>query len=134
MTPPKYIGLLSESPIRLAGLVSFSEETILDGRVPLIPIACNKLEFLSGPKLDYLILDLHESVIGSYSLHTILRAAVLNGPRPGRWRAAVLDLAHEFWGRPHRGIRVSLNNSRIRRSLWAIKPDSNGRTDPVSGL
>jgi DNA-binding NarL/FixJ family response regulator len=60
--------------MRLTGLVSIFDEPVLSGKIPLIPVVCSIRELLSGLKLDYLILDLHEPGSGSYYIRAILRA------------------------------------------------------------
>jgi DNA-binding NarL/FixJ family response regulator len=71
------IGLFSESPMRLAGLVSIFDQPVLSGKIALVPVICSIPEVLAGLTLDYLILDLHESGSNSHFIHAILRV------RPG---------------------------------------------------
>ena len=71
------IGLVSESPMRLAGLVSVFDQPVLSGNIPLIPVVCGMRDLFTGLTLDYLILDLHESGSNSHFIHAIFRA------RPG---------------------------------------------------
>ena len=68
---------MSDSPLRLIGLVSVFDQPVLSGKIPLIPVICSIKELLTGLALDYLILVLHESGSSLHSIHAILRA------RPG---------------------------------------------------
>jgi DNA-binding NarL/FixJ family response regulator len=84
------IGLLSDSPMRLAGLVSIFDRPILIGNVPLIPVVCSMQEVLTSSNFDYLILDLHEAGPLLNSIHAIHRARpetqvmVIGPPRDDR--------------------------------------------------
>ena len=75
--PRIQLGLISESPLRLAGLFSIFDLPVLSGKIPLIPVICSIPEVLAGLTLDYLILDLHEAGSSSHFIHAILRV------RPG---------------------------------------------------
>lgn len=50
------------------------DESVLEGKLHLTPVVCSVQELFAGPPLDYLILDLHDSPGGPYSIHAILRA------------------------------------------------------------
>jgi DNA-binding NarL/FixJ family response regulator len=75
MVPDLHIGLVSDAPMRLAGLASIFDPAVLDGKVALLSFFGNTTELLTLPALDYLVLDLHESSGGSEILLDIRRLA-----------------------------------------------------------
>jgi DNA-binding NarL/FixJ family response regulator len=71
---PIHIGLVSDEPIRLAGLTSIFEQPFREGKPPLRPIAGSIEELLGHPTLEYLVVDLHSSSGGMEILEVIRRA------------------------------------------------------------
>jgi DNA-binding NarL/FixJ family response regulator len=67
-----HIGLVSDSPMRLAGLVSVFDEPLLIGDHLLIPVVCSMEELLAGSTFEYLILDVHGPAIGARAIRAIL--------------------------------------------------------------
>ena len=58
---PIQIGLVSDQPIRLEGLVSIFELPATEGNAPLVPITGTLQEMLNRPELGYLVVDMHAS-------------------------------------------------------------------------
>ncbi len=115
IAPQKQIGLVSDCPMRIAGLVSVVDQPVLSGKIPLTPVICSVQELLSGLSLDYLILDLNESDSGPRYICDILRVhpgirLIIIGP-PGNddlalevitaGARAYLDLTSEIDGVRH---------------------------------
>jgi DNA-binding NarL/FixJ family response regulator len=71
---PVYIGLVSEEPLRLEGLLSIFDQPASDGHSPLLPVTGSLAEMLSRPALEYLVIDMHSSSSGLAILDTIRRA------------------------------------------------------------
>jgi DNA-binding NarL/FixJ family response regulator len=71
---PVYIGLVSDEPIRLEGLVSIFDQPAGDGCAPLLPITGTLAEMLARPTLEYLVVDVHEAPNGLVILDSIRRA------------------------------------------------------------
>jgi DNA-binding NarL/FixJ family response regulator len=71
---PIQIGLVSDQPIRLEGLVSIFELPATEGNAPLVPITGTLQEMLNRPELGYLVVDMHASPGGLAILDTIRRA------------------------------------------------------------
>jgi DNA-binding NarL/FixJ family response regulator len=67
------IGLVSDEPIRLEGLISIFEEGAHQGEPGLSPITGTIEELLAHPGLEYLLLDLHSSSQGLEILHSVRR-------------------------------------------------------------
>jgi|SRR5271165_1496313 len=74
---PIRIGLVTDEPIRLEGLVSIFEQPAQEGHAQLIPVAGTLEKLLKIPDLGYLVLDLSSSSIVVGTLKAIRRA------RPG---------------------------------------------------
>jgi DNA-binding NarL/FixJ family response regulator len=73
-TEPIEIGLVSDQPLRLEGLMSIFDQPSLAGDAPLRPIAGTLQEMLLHPSLEYLVIDLHGSPAGLALLDSIRRA------------------------------------------------------------
>jgi len=71
---PIPIGLVSDEPIRLAGLSSIFEQPAHEGKPPLLPVSGSIAELLAHPALEYLVVDLHSSSGGLEILEAIRRA------------------------------------------------------------
>ena len=71
---PIHIGLVSDQPLRLEGLVSIFDRPPSEGKPPLIPVAGALQELLSRPCLEYLVIDLDSSAAGLGFLDTIRRS------------------------------------------------------------
>jgi DNA-binding NarL/FixJ family response regulator len=71
---PVEIGLVSDHPIRLEGLLSIFEAPASTGNPPLRPLTGTLHEMLSRPTLEYLLIDMSESVGGLAVLDSIRRA------------------------------------------------------------
>jgi DNA-binding NarL/FixJ family response regulator len=74
---PIRIGLISDEPIRLAGLSSIFDQPARQGRAQLIPVIASLEELLCGSGFEYLVIDLSSSSSGLGTLEAIRRA------RPG---------------------------------------------------
>ena len=74
---PIRIGLVSDEPIRLAGLASIFDQPAQKGHAQLIPVIGSPEELLHGSGLEYLVIDLSSSSTGLAILDAIRRA------RPG---------------------------------------------------
>ncbi len=70
---PIRIGLVSDEPIRLAGLISIFDQPGQQGHPPLQPVAGTLEDHLSKRSLEYLVLDLHSSSVGLDALETVRR-------------------------------------------------------------
>jgi DNA-binding NarL/FixJ family response regulator len=71
---PVHIGLVSDEPIRLEGLLSIFDHPTLEGIAPLCPKAGALPELLALPSIEYLVIDMHEWPGGLAILDTIRRA------------------------------------------------------------
>ena len=71
---PTRIGLVSDEPIRLEGLISIFEQPPQPGKPPLAPIAGSISELLTDPAIEYLVVDLHASSSGLEIMDAIRRA------------------------------------------------------------
>jgi DNA-binding NarL/FixJ family response regulator len=71
---PIRIGLVSDEPIRLAGLASIFDQPALQGKPPLLPVVGSLEELLARTALGYLVVDLHSSSGGLETLDVIRRA------------------------------------------------------------
>jgi DNA-binding NarL/FixJ family response regulator len=71
---PVYIGLVSDEPIRLEGLVSIFDQPAGEGHAPLFPVIGTLSEMLARATLEYLVIDMHGSSGGLAILDTIRRA------------------------------------------------------------
>ncbi len=67
---PFRIGIVSDEPIRVAGIASAFEQPALAGKPQLVPVVGTVAELLSGNPLEYLVIDLHSSA-GLEALETI---------------------------------------------------------------
>ncbi|HUA99345.1 MAG TPA: response regulator transcription factor [Terracidiphilus sp.] len=72
ITGPIRIGIISDEPIRLAGLTSVFDQPGKEGRPPLQPVSGHLQELLSNRTVEYLLVDLHSS-LGIEALETIRR-------------------------------------------------------------
>lgn len=70
---PIHIGLVSDEPIRLAGLIGVFEDPPRNGHGSLIPVPGTLEEMLSSTAIEYLILDL-QSAGGLDALRLVRRA------------------------------------------------------------
>jgi DNA-binding NarL/FixJ family response regulator len=70
---PIRIGLVSDEPIRLAGLFSIFEVRAQEGKPSLLPVGGTLDELLSDQSLEYLVVDLHSSCCGLDTLDEIRR-------------------------------------------------------------
>jgi DNA-binding NarL/FixJ family response regulator len=71
------IGLVSDEPIRLEGLISIFDQPTRNGNASLLPVTGSLTEMLARQTLEYLVVDLHASPNGLVALESIRRA------RPG---------------------------------------------------
>jgi DNA-binding NarL/FixJ family response regulator len=71
---PIRVGLVTDEPIRLAGLASIFEEHAQEGHAPLLPVTGSMDELLAGSTLEYLVVDLGSSSRGLETLESIRRA------------------------------------------------------------
>jgi DNA-binding NarL/FixJ family response regulator len=56
---PVHIGLVSDEPIRLEGLVSILDQSSHHGSVSLFPVTGSLVEMLGRQGIEYLVVDLH---------------------------------------------------------------------------
>jgi DNA-binding NarL/FixJ family response regulator len=73
ISDPIRIGLVADEPIRLEGLVSIFDQPAHECRAQLLPVIGSIAELLSGPALEYLVVDLHSSSGGLETLDAIRR-------------------------------------------------------------
>jgi len=73
MAPPIQIGLVSDSPLRLEGLVSAFDEPLIVDEHLLVPVVCRIEELQTGSSLKYLILDKHGPEGGAPLVRALLR-------------------------------------------------------------
>lgn len=71
---PIHIGLISDEPIRLAGLGSIFDQPAGEGHAQLVPIAGTLNELLSRSDIEYLVVDLSSSTSDMETLETIRHA------------------------------------------------------------
>ncbi len=71
---PVYIGLVSDEPIRLEGLLSIFDQPAGEGQSQLLPVTGSLAEMLARTTLEYLIIDMQSSSGGLAILDTIRRA------------------------------------------------------------
>jgi DNA-binding NarL/FixJ family response regulator len=71
---PIQIGLVSDEPMRLAGLASIFDHPVLEGKAPLLAIAGSLQELLTRATLECLVMDLHASIGGLAIMESIRRA------------------------------------------------------------
>lgn len=71
---PVHIGLVSDEPMRLEGLVSIFEQPASNGNAQLLPITGSLAEMLTLGSLQYLVVDLKSSQAGLAILDSIRRA------------------------------------------------------------
>jgi len=70
---PIRIGLMTNEPIRLAGLVSVFDQPAGDGRAQLLPVIATLRDLLADDAIRYLVIDLQDSVEGLELLNEIRR-------------------------------------------------------------
>ena len=70
---PIRIGLVSDEPIRLAGLSSIFDQPGQEDRSPLQPVTGTLDELLERRSLEYLVLDLQSCSVGLDALETVRR-------------------------------------------------------------
>ena len=70
---PIRIGLITDEPIRLTGLVSVFDQPARDGRAQLLPVIASLQQLLADESIGYLVIDLHDSAAGLESLNEIRR-------------------------------------------------------------
>jgi DNA-binding NarL/FixJ family response regulator len=58
---PIHVGLVANEPIWLAGMVSVFDSAPENGLPEMVPVTGTLQELLSGPAIEYLLLDLHSS-------------------------------------------------------------------------
>jgi len=68
------IGLVTDEPIRLAGLASIFDQPAQDAKAQLLPVIGSMAELLAKESIKYLVVDLHSSGSGLKSLDTIRHA------------------------------------------------------------
>jgi DNA-binding NarL/FixJ family response regulator len=71
---PIQIGLVSDQPIRLEGLVSIFDQPAAEGSAPLVPVSGSLQEMLSLAELEYLVVDMQAAPGGLAILDSIRRA------------------------------------------------------------
>lgn len=71
---PICIGLVSDEPIRLEGLISIFDLPARPGSASLLPVAGSLEEMLARQALEYLVVDLHGTADGLAILEMIRRA------------------------------------------------------------
>lgn len=71
---PIHIGLVSDEPIRLEGLISIFDQPASLGNGSMLPITGSLAEMLAHPTLEYLVVDLHRTPDGQAILESIRRA------------------------------------------------------------
>lgn len=71
---PIHIGLVSDEPIRLEGLLSIFDHPAMEGESALCPQAGTLPELLSLASIEYLVIDMHEWPGGLAVLDSIRRA------------------------------------------------------------
>ena len=71
---PVYIGLVSDEPLRLEGLLSIFDQPTGDGHAPLFPVTGSMAEILARAALEYLVIDMYASSSGLAILDSIRRA------------------------------------------------------------
>jgi DNA-binding NarL/FixJ family response regulator len=71
---PIRIGLVTDEPIRLAGLASIFDQSADEKHAQLLPVTRSLQELLSSESLKYLVVDLHSYASGLKSLDAIRRA------------------------------------------------------------
>jgi DNA-binding NarL/FixJ family response regulator len=71
---PIHIGLVSDQPLRLEGLISIFDHPAAEGKPPLAPITGTLQQMMGCPALDYLVIDLDASLAGLTLLETIRRS------------------------------------------------------------
>lgn len=71
---PVRIGLVSDEPMRLAGLVTIFDQPARDGNIPMLPVTGTLPELLAKATLEYLVVDMHASQAGLAQLDSIRRA------------------------------------------------------------
>ena len=70
---PIHIGLVSDQPIRLEGLLSVFDQPADEDGVSLVPVTGTLPEMLSLPELEYLVVDMYASPGGLAILDSIRR-------------------------------------------------------------
>jgi DNA-binding NarL/FixJ family response regulator len=70
---PIHIGLVSDEPMRLEGLVSIFDQPAHNHNAPLLPITGSLSEMLLRASLEYLVVDMHSSPGGLAILDSIRR-------------------------------------------------------------
>jgi DNA-binding NarL/FixJ family response regulator len=70
---PILIGLTTDEPIRLAGMVSVFDQPASDDRAQLLPVIAPLQQLLADHSIGYLVIDLHASAAGLESLNAIRR-------------------------------------------------------------
>jgi len=68
---PIHIGLISDEPIRLAGLASVFDQPSGEGKAQFVPVIGTLTELLRDPDLQYLVVDLNCSSNGLETLEKI---------------------------------------------------------------
>lgn len=71
---PIHIGLVSDEPIRLEGLVSIFDQPAHNGNASLLPVTGTLPEMLVRTSLEYLVVDMHSAPGGLAILDSIRRA------------------------------------------------------------
>jgi DNA-binding NarL/FixJ family response regulator len=71
---PIQIGLVSDQPIRLEGLVSIFDQPAAEGSALFVPVVGTLQEMLSRLEIEYLVVDMHASPGGLAILDSIRRA------------------------------------------------------------
>jgi DNA-binding NarL/FixJ family response regulator len=71
---PIQIGLISDEPIRLAGLTSIFDQPAAEGQCQVLPLIGSLGELLNNPELNYIVIDLNCSTSSLDTLEAIRRA------------------------------------------------------------
>jgi DNA-binding NarL/FixJ family response regulator len=86
---PIRVGLVTDEPIRLEGLVSIFDQPAREGHAQLIPVIGTMEELLNGSNLGYLVIDLNSSSNGLKTLEAIRRV------RPGIRQIVIGPMGNE---------------------------------------
>lgn len=70
---PIHIGLISDEPIRLAGLATVFEPSDENGKAKLLPVTGTLKELLAHDSLGYMVVDLNSTSAGLETLESIRR-------------------------------------------------------------
>ena len=135
------IGLVSDEPIRLEGLISIFDQQAGNGNASLLPVTGSLTEMLARPTLEYLLVDMHASANGLAALESIRRARpglrlIVIGPEGNDELvmessfAAVREL---FWERVRAiGLGTLDGAARLARPVFAVSSGGNSTISSAS--